>query len=221
MNFSAGIVSFFPTALKRTLAFSVDDNNLDEDWLYRKRTDGSFKTGCFLFFAAAWLETANIRLVCCVIWLVATVWSSFPLFGWGEYAPEPYGLSCTIAWRGYHTSAKDAFYVICSFVCFTLLPVLIIVMSHCQILYKVSRFSYSLSAQGIQNNLRRAEKRLSMVSPLCCFMAPVLERKSYSTQANKNPEIIMFQFICKSTNVKCLGPFNQTHHRNTGLCSVV
>ncbi|XP_077408995.1 opsin 8, group member c [Vanacampus margaritifer] len=118
---------------------------------------------CYSLVYAAWLENVNIRLVCCVIWLVATVWSSFPLFGWGEYVPEPYGLSCTVAWRGYHTSAKDAFYVICSFVCFTLLPVLVIVMSHCQILYKVSRFSYSLSARGIHNNLRRAEKRLSMM----------------------------------------------------------
>ncbi|XP_061609939.1 T cell activation RhoGTPase activating protein b isoform X2 [Phyllopteryx taeniolatus] len=117
---------------------------------------------CYSLVYAVWLESGNIRMVCCVIWLVAAVWSSFPLFGWGEYVPEPYGLSCTVAWRGYHTSAKDAFYVICSFVCFTLLPVLLIVMSHCQILYKVSRFSYSLSARGIHNNLRHAEKRLSM-----------------------------------------------------------
>ncbi|KAM9778210.1 LOW QUALITY PROTEIN: opsin 8, group member c [Syngnathus typhle] len=102
---------------------------------------------CSLVYAA-WLENTNIRLVCCVIWLVATVWSSFPLFGWGGYVPEPYGLSCTIAWRGYHTSAKDAFYVICSFACFTLMPVLVIVMSHCQVLYKISRFSYSLLARG-------------------------------------------------------------------------
>lgn len=117
-----------------------------------------------LLVTAVWLEGANLRLACCAIWLVAAVWSSFPLFGWGEYVPEPYGLSCTIAWRGYHTSAKDAFYVICSFVCFTLVPVLLIVVSQCQILYKVSRFSYSLSARGIRNNLRHTEKRLSMVS---------------------------------------------------------
>lgn len=117
-----------------------------------------------LLAVAVWLKGTNIRLLCCAIWLVATVWSSFPLFGWGEYVPEPYGLSCTIAWQGYHTSAKDAFYVICSFACFTLVPVLLIVVSQCRILYKVSRFSYLLSARGIRNNLRRAEKRLSMVS---------------------------------------------------------
>lgn len=124
------------------------------------------------FFTAVWLEGANIRIAC-TVWLVAAVWSSFPLLGWGEYVPEPYGLSCTIAWRGYHTSAKDAFYVICSFACFTLVPVLFIVVSQCRIIYKVSRFSDSLSARGIHNNLRYAEKRLSMVGELslktiCC-----------------------------------------------------
>ncbi|XP_072218495.1 opsin 8, group member c [Leuresthes tenuis] len=118
---------------------------------------------CYSLANTVWLKGANIRLMCCVIWLVSVVWSSFPLFGWGEYVPEPYGLSCTIAWRGYHTSAKDAFYVICSFAGFTLVPVLLIVMSQGRILYKVSRFSYSLSARGISNNLRHAEKRISMM----------------------------------------------------------
>lgn len=110
-----------------------------------------------------WLEGSNIRLMCFFIWLVAAVWSCFPLVGWGEYVPEPYGLSCTVAWRGYHTSAKDAFYVICSFACFTLIPVLLIVVTQALILYKVSRFSYSLSVRGIRNNLRSTEKRLTMM----------------------------------------------------------
>ncbi|XP_059212251.1 opsin 8, group member c [Centropristis striata] len=122
---------------------------------------------CYSLVYAVWLEGANLRVACFSIWLVAVVWSSFPLFGWGEYVPEPYGLSCTIAWRGYHTSAKDAFYVIFSFAFFTMVPVLLIVVSQCQIIYKVSRFSYSLSVRGIPNNLRHTEKRLSMM--FCCI----------------------------------------------------
>ncbi|KAF6717097.1 Opsin-5 [Oryzias melastigma] len=118
---------------------------------------------CYSLAHSFWLKAANIRLLCCIIWLVSAVWSSFPLFGWGEYVPEPYGLSCTVAWRGYHTSTKDAFYVICPFACFTLVPALLIVVSQCSILYKVSRFSYELSAKGIRNNLRHAEKRISMM----------------------------------------------------------
>ncbi|TNN76140.1 Opsin-5 [Liparis tanakae] len=118
---------------------------------------------CYSLVYAVWLEGANIKITCCAIWLVAVLWSSFPLIGWGEYVPEPYGLSCTIAWRAYHTSAKDAFYVICSFACFTLVPVLLIVASQCQILYKVFSFSNSLSARGIHNNMKYAEKRLSLM----------------------------------------------------------
>ncbi|XP_070706037.1 opsin 8, group member c [Pempheris klunzingeri] len=146
---------------------------------------------CYSLVYAVWLEGANIWIACCAIWLVATVWSSFPLFGWGEYVPEPYGLSCTIAWRGYHTSAKDAFYVICSFTCFTLIPVLLIVVSQCQILYKVSSFSYSLSARGIRNNLRFTERRLSMMF-FCISLGFVIAWAPYT--------VVSFLFIFHKEN---------------------
>ncbi|CAL8315441.1 unnamed protein product [Lota lota] len=118
---------------------------------------------CYRLVYATWLEGANTKLVCVATWVVPTMWSCCPLFGWGEYVPEPYGLSCTIAWRGYHTSYKDATYVLCSFVRFTLLPVLAIVVSQGLILCKVHRISATLSASGIRNNLRHAEKRLTMM----------------------------------------------------------
>ncbi|XP_036941379.1 opsin 8, group member c [Acanthopagrus latus] len=146
---------------------------------------------CYSLVYAVWLEGANMRIACAV-WLVAAVWSSFPLFGWGEYVPEPYGLSCTIAWRGYHTSAKDAFYVICSFACFTLVPVVLIVVSQCRIIYKVSRFSDSLSARGIRNNLRYAEKRLSMMF-FCISLGFVIAWAPYA--------VVSFLFI-----------FHKEHH---------
>ncbi|XP_075303498.1 LOW QUALITY PROTEIN: opsin-5 [Anarrhichthys ocellatus] len=146
---------------------------------------------CYSLVYAVWLEGANIQLVCCVIWLVATVWSSFPLFGWGEYVPEPYGLSCTVAWRGYHTSAKDAFYVICSFACFTMVPVLFIVVSQCQILYKLSRFSKSLSARGIHNNLKHTERQLSVMF-FCISLGFVIAWAPYA--------VVSFLFIFHKEN---------------------
>ncbi|KAG7460774.1 hypothetical protein MATL_G00202390 [Megalops atlanticus] len=118
---------------------------------------------CYSVVYAVWLEGASIRLVCGATWVIAAVWSCLPLFGWGEYVPEPYGLSCTIAWKKYHASVKDAVYVICSFACFTLVPVLLIILSQCQILFKVYKFSYVLSTRGIHTNLRTAERRLSVM----------------------------------------------------------
>ncbi|CAM4690791.1 unnamed protein product [Leuciscus chuanchicus] len=115
---------------------------------------------------ATWLEGANIHLVCVATWIIAAVWSSFPLFGWGEYVPEPYGISCTVAWRRYHTSMTDAVFVICSFACFVLVPVLLIVVSQCKILLKIYRFPRTLSTKGLHINLRRAEKHLSVLYTL-------------------------------------------------------
>ncbi|XP_056301305.1 opsin 8, group member c [Danio aesculapii] len=151
-------------------------------WLGRHITCVYYGLGCYIFGLcgmftiaaisviryiktcyAIWLEGVNIRMVCVATWVIAAVWSSFPLFGWGEYVPEPYGISCTIAWRRYHTSMKDAVYVICSFTCFVLLPVLLIMVSQCKILLKIYRFSRTLSARGIHCNLRRAEKHLSVM----------------------------------------------------------
>ena len=117
-----------------------------------------------VLFPVVSLEGASVRLVCSGSWLVAAAWSCFPLLGWGEYVPEPYGLSCTIAWKRYHVSAKDAFYVLCSFICFTFVPVLLVVVSQCCILLKIYRFSSALSARGIHTSLRRTERRLSLVS---------------------------------------------------------
>ncbi|KAL0965027.1 hypothetical protein UPYG_G00275830 [Umbra pygmaea] len=118
---------------------------------------------CYSMVYAVWLDGANIRLVCCAIWLVAAVWSCFPLFGWGEYVPEPYGLSCTVAWHSYHTSFKDAFYVICSFAFFMLVPILLILVSQIQVLFQVYRFTHTLTARGIHTTLRNSERRLSVM----------------------------------------------------------
>lgn len=122
-----------------------------------------FYTPFLMVSAAVWIEGTVIRLVCAATWLTAAVWSSFPLLGWGGYAPEPYGVSCTVAWRRYHASLADAAYVMCTFAGFVLVPVLLIVISQCKILLKVFRFSRALSAEGTRCNLRRAEKQLSAV----------------------------------------------------------
>lgn len=130
---------------------------------------------CNSLFTAVWIKGARIKIACCFIWLVAVVWSSFPLLGWGEYVPEPYGLSCTVAWRGYHTSAKDAFYVVCSFSLFTLIPFLLIVVSQCHIIFTMSRLSRQVSEGRIRNKLKRTEKRLSWVNKLLLFCPCLLD----------------------------------------------
>ncbi|XP_073672418.1 opsin 8, group member c [Paramisgurnus dabryanus] len=180
-------------------------SSFNHAWLGRHVSCVYYGLGCFIFGLcgmftiagisliryikacyAVWIEASSIRLVCVATWLTAAVWSSFPLFGWGEYVPEPYGISCTVAWRRYHTSKTDAAYVICTFVCFVLIPVLLIVTSQCRILLKVFHFSRALSIRGIQNNLRQTEKHLSVMF-VCISMGFVIAWAPYT--------VVSFLFI--------------------------
>lgn len=36
--------------------------------------------------------------MCAWIWLYGLIWALLPVLGWGRYGPEPFGLSCSLAW---------------------------------------------------------------------------------------------------------------------------
>lgn len=36
--------------------------------------------------------------MCVWIWLYSVMWAMFPILGWGRYGPEPFGISCSLAW---------------------------------------------------------------------------------------------------------------------------
>lgn len=40
----------------------------------------------------------TVKIMCVWIWLYGLIWALFPLLGWGRYGPEPFGLSCSLAW---------------------------------------------------------------------------------------------------------------------------
>ncbi|KAJ8391520.1 hypothetical protein AAFF_G00088420 [Aldrovandia affinis] len=104
-------------------------------WGCRQANSSCNKQSCSQHGSTVWLEGASMRLLCCATWLVAAAWSCFPLLGWGAYVPEPYGLSCTVAWKRYHASVKDAVSPASPSApsppavpaCFTFIPVLLIV----------------------------------------------------------------------------------------------
>uniref|UniRef100_H3C2I1 Opsin 8, group member c n=1 Tax=Tetraodon nigroviridis TaxID=99883 RepID=H3C2I1_TETNG len=116
---------------------------------------------CNYSFYAVWTKAANMQKTCCFIWLVAAVWSSFPLLGWGKYILEPPGLSCIVGGGDNQTSVSDTVYVVCSFSLFTLIPFLIIVVPQCQIICTVARASCQVSGERIRNRMNRIEKRLT------------------------------------------------------------
>lgn len=130
---------------------------------------------CESLLAAVWIKRANMQKMCCFIWLVATVWSSLPLLGWGEYVPEPYGLSCTATWRDNHTSSKDAFYIASSFCLFMPISFLFIVVSQYQIYFRITRVSRQVSEGSIHNKLKHTQKKLFWVNKRLLFCPRLLE----------------------------------------------
>ncbi|XP_028997099.1 opsin 8, group member b isoform X2 [Betta splendens] len=40
----------------------------------------------------------KVKVLCAWTWLYALVWALLPVLGWGRYGPEPFGLSCSLAW---------------------------------------------------------------------------------------------------------------------------
>ncbi|KPP56500.1 hypothetical protein Z043_125874, partial [Scleropages formosus] len=125
-----------------------------------------------------WLEGPAVHVLCCATRLIAAARSCFPLFGWGEYVPELYGLSCTVAWKRYRTSVENAAYVICSFACSTLIPVLLIIVSQCRILHAVDKLSCLLTTECICTHLRNAEKHLPVMF-FCISLGFIIAWASY------------------------------------------
>ncbi|KAM6954396.1 opsin 8, group member b [Aplochiton taeniatus] len=44
------------------------------------------------------ISRRTVKILCLWIWIYALVWALFPVMGWGRYGPEPFGLSCSLAW---------------------------------------------------------------------------------------------------------------------------
>ncbi|XP_051264845.1 opsin 8, group member b isoform X2 [Dicentrarchus labrax] len=43
----------------------------------------------------SWMK---VKILCLWSWFYALIWALFPILGWGRYGPEPFGLSCSLAW---------------------------------------------------------------------------------------------------------------------------
>ncbi|KAK7907165.1 hypothetical protein WMY93_015777 [Mugilogobius chulae] len=67
----------------------------------------------------------NVKLLCVWIWLYALLWALFPVLGWGRYGPEPFGISCSLAWGDMREEGFS--FVICMFVFNLLVPTVVIV----------------------------------------------------------------------------------------------
>lgn len=120
----------------------------------------------FLFLAGSKITKNAVRFLITSIWLYSLLWAILPLVGWGYYGPEPFGISCTIAWSKFHNSSNGFSFILSMFLLCTVLPALTIVACYLGIAWKVHK-----AYQEIQNidripHAAKLEKKLTLVSYL-------------------------------------------------------
>ncbi|XP_028296159.1 opsin-5 [Gouania willdenowi] len=116
-----------------------------------------------------WLKRHHVFLCLGLVWLYAAFWATMPLVGWGNYAPEPFGTSCTLDWWLAQASVSgQSFVMVILFFCL-ILPTAIIVFSYVKIIFKVKSSTKEISNfdARIKNN-HSLEMKLTKVAMLIC-----------------------------------------------------
>ncbi|XP_029486574.2 opsin-5 [Oncorhynchus nerka] len=116
-----------------------------------------------------WLMRHHAFLCLVFVWLYAGFWATMPLVGWGSYAPEPFGTSCTLDWWLAQTSvAGQSFVMAILFFCL-IFPTGIIVFSYIMIIFKVNSSAKEISHFDTRNkNSHSLEMKLTKVAMLIC-----------------------------------------------------
>ncbi|TSK58049.1 Opsin-5 [Bagarius yarrelli] len=97
-------------------------------------------------------------------WLYALLWAMFPLIGWGAYGPEPFGLSCTLAWAEMKEHSPS--FVISMFAMNLVIPAIIIVCCYLGIILRLHYFYKSLQNGNIIQNKVKMQRRLMLIAIL-------------------------------------------------------
>ncbi|XP_049612350.1 opsin 8, group member b [Syngnathus scovelli] len=105
----------------------------------------------------------QMKLLCLWSWLYALFWALLPVLGWGRYGPEPFGLSCSLAWG--RLRHEDSSFVVAMF-CFNLaLPAAIIVCCYFGIAIKLYvTYKKSLRHGRRVANVLKMHRRLLMIA---------------------------------------------------------
>ncbi|XP_062323488.1 opsin-5 [Osmerus eperlanus] len=116
-----------------------------------------------------WLKRHHAFLCLLFVWLYAAFWASMPLVGWGSYAPEPFGTSCTLDWWLAQASASGQSFVMAILFFCLVFPAGIIIFSYVMIIYKVKSSAKEMSHFDTRNtNSHNLEIKLTKVAMLIC-----------------------------------------------------
>ncbi|XP_057679583.1 opsin-5-like isoform X2 [Corythoichthys intestinalis] len=104
----------------------------------------------------------QVKILCLWSWLYALCWALLPVLGWGRYGPEPFGLSCSLAWG--HLRREDSSFVVAMFSFNLALPAAVIMGCYFSIAIKLY-FAYRKSlghGRRVPNVLKLHRRLLTM-----------------------------------------------------------
>lgn len=98
------------------------------------------------------------------MWTYAGFWATMPLIGWGSYAPEPFGTSCTLDWWLAQASVSGQSFVMAILFFCLVLPAGIIFFSYVMIIFKVKSSAKEISHfDACNRNNHTLEMKLTKV----------------------------------------------------------
>ncbi|XP_034756514.1 opsin 8, group member b [Etheostoma cragini] len=106
----------------------------------------------------------NVKILCMWTWLYALIWALFPILGWGRYGPEPFGLSCSLAWG---QMKHEGFSMVIAMFSFNLImPCVIIICCYFGIAIKLYLAYHKSTNSKRVLNIVKLQRRLLMVAVL-------------------------------------------------------
>lgn len=100
----------------------------------------------------------------CFVWVYASFWATLPVLGVGNYAPEPFGTSCTLDWWLAQASLRGKVFVLSIFFFCLLLPTVVIIFSYAKIIAKVKSSAEEVAHFDARNqNTHTLEIKLTKV----------------------------------------------------------
>ncbi|KAF7690339.1 opsin-5-like isoform X1 [Silurus meridionalis] len=106
----------------------------------------------------------TVQVMLALTWLYALLWAVFPLIGWGAYGPEPFGLSCTLAWAEMKEHSPS--FVISMFAMNLAIPAVIIVFCYFGITLRLYFYYNSKENISIMQNKVKLQRRLMLIAVL-------------------------------------------------------
>ncbi|XP_043919481.1 opsin-5-like [Protopterus annectens] len=111
-------------------------------------------------------DKKKITAIIIMVWLYALLWATLPLMGWGKYGPEPFGLSCTIAWNEFSSSNNGASFIISMFILCTIIPALTIIICYSKIAWKLHKTYQSIENSNQIPNAIKMERKITTIAVL-------------------------------------------------------